>query len=49
MLGQKVSVVTGENKATGYHEITWNSSNPSCGIFLITITAVGTETGQNYK
>ena len=49
MLGQRVDVVTNGNKASGYHEVTWNASNFSSGIFLISITAVGTETGQSYN
>jgi hypothetical protein len=49
MLGQRVSVILDENKTAGYHEINWDASNLSSGVFLITISAVGTETGKSYN
>ncbi len=49
MLGQRVDEVTNGNKASGYHEVIWNASNLSSGIFLINFTAVGSETGHSYN
>ncbi|VAX26930.1 hypothetical protein MNBD_IGNAVI01-3126 [hydrothermal vent metagenome] len=49
MLGQKIDIVAEGNKASGYHEITWNASKLSSGIFLINFTAVGIESGHNYN
>jgi len=49
MLGQKVNSLVDDNKSSGYHEVTWNASNLSSGILLVSFSAVGTETGHSYN
>jgi len=41
ILGQRVGVLVNKNKSAGYYEVTWNASNLSSGIYLISIRADG--------
>ena len=48
MLGQSVGVLVNTEKSAGFYETTWNATNLTSGIYLISIRAEGVNSKKNF-
>jgi hypothetical protein len=49
VLGQKVATLVSGTVPAGYHDVVWNASNFSSGVYFSVMKCTSTSTGENFK